>query len=130
MATVETIFGPMDEPDDYFILDADRQPAPATLSEMRDFTATDAAIVAESEIGSDVTVTTRFTGVSLGPSEEDEPLLFATVTKYGEEEYLDEGFYVSWEEADAGHRETCQRLARLAGAPDLLSWADLQSLFD
>lgn len=118
-----------EEPGTYFVLDADRRPAPATLSAMRDFTKSDSAVVAESQIGSEVTITTYFTGVSLGQSEEDEPLLFATVIKYGDE-WLDEGSYPTWDEAEAEHREAHRRMAGLAGAPDLLTWADVQSLHD
>jgi hypothetical protein len=119
----------IEDPGPYFVLDADRRPVPATLSAMRDFTKSDSAIVAKSQIGSDVTITTYFTGVSLGLSEEDEPLLFATVIKYGDE-CLDEGSYPTWEEAEAEHREAHQRMTGLAGDSDLLTWADVQSLHD
>jgi hypothetical protein len=160
MATIDTIFGPLDEPDDYFILNADRRPIPATASEYRAFTDSGLHIVAETKLGERTTITTYFNGLDLDYGEEDPPYLYETISRVGEDGG-EEGMYQTWAEAEEGHQSTVERYRLLLGIPDAtqpelpleppagatiepaldelagfalpvapLSWADVQSLHD
>ena len=117
MAAIQTLFGPLDEPRDHFVLDRDRQAVPATYSEYRAFTESGLHLVAETRLGAHATITTYFNGFDLDYGEEAVPYLYETISMVAEDGG-EEGSYRTWEEAEEGHHRTVEHFRVLLGIPD------------
>jgi hypothetical protein len=86
----------------FYVLDEKREPTPATEEEWRAFPK-EKRLVAETKLGwTDVVIATEFHGADYG--DEEGPLLFVT-SSIIDDEGGEDGYYATWREAEAGHRE-------------------------
>lgn len=100
---------------DYFILNEDREPVPATREEWRAWCKTPDGRpkVAETVFENGTEITTWFEGQDVSFGGEDPPPLYMTFVSYGPEEGEQYGLYATWEDAEAGH----VRVLRWLGVP-------------
>lgn len=72
----------------------------------------DRHLVAETVIG-DTEVRTVFFGIDASEGRDERPSVFVTKILWNDKP-IEHHFYATWEEAETGHREVCERIAKQA----------------
>ena len=108
---------------EYFVLNDDRQPVPATKEQWKEFTRED-VIVAKTELPNGGTVTTHFRGFGDKASEyfesaydPDDVMLFETFSRFGSDGNQEDE-YPTWAEAEKGHQRIVARYEKLFSKKD------------